>query len=468
MERTTDVIIIGAGSGGLYALGQIRRRTQDFLVINDGPWGTTCARVGCMPSKGLIQAGEDLHRGQVLDQLGIRGGAGLTADLPAVLGRVRTMRDRFVERVVAGSADRLGAHRIDGRARILAPDVVEVNGERIRARRALILATGSAPVIPTPWQGLRHLLLTTDELFEQEDLPGEMAVLGLGAIGLELGQALGRLGIKISGFDQAPAPGGLRDPEVSAAAVELLGGDLELCLGMAAELAEEDGRLRVRAGERELLVDRALCAVGRAPLVEGLGLENLGVPLDRRGLPDFDPATMQVAGLPVFMAGDITGDRALLHEAGDEGRIAGFNAVADQPRAFRRKIAFGIAFCDPNLVSVGIRYNDLEQDGVAVGSFDFSMQGRALLMARGHGLLRVYARKTDGLLMGAEMAVPHGEHLGHLLAWAIQEKRTVHQLLRLPFYHPVLEEGLQSALYAAHDQCGGGEEDGLAELQSAD
>jgi len=214
------------------------------------------------------------------------------------------------------------------------------------------------------------------------------------------------------------------------------------------EIEEEaDGRLRVIAGSVSLVVDKALAAIGRVPNLDRLGLERLGCPLDERGIPRFDRHTMQVGDLPVFMAGDVDGERLVLHEAGDEGRIAGRNAVSEEILGFHRKAPLFISFCDPNICIVGARYDELDPASTAIGQIRLAPVGRALIMGKNKGIIRLYADRVSGRLLGAEMITTKGENLAHLLAWSIQQGLTVGELLRMPFYHPVIEEALQAALY---------------------
>ncbi|RMG28943.1 MAG: dihydrolipoyl dehydrogenase [Gammaproteobacteria bacterium] len=449
MTREVDVAILGAGSAGLYALSQVRRATDNWVLIDGGELGTTCARVGCMPSKAIIQIAHDYHRRHHFRREGIVGAEGLDVDLARVMERTQDLRDIFVDKVLSTSIDNMDeAHFLPAHGRFVAPDTLQVGEARIRAR-AIIIATGSHPRIPEAWKPFRDRILTSDDFFEQETLPERMAVIGLGVIGLELGQALARLGVETVGIDIAQRIGGLTDPAVADRAVELLGKEFPMWLGAPAEITElPDGRLRVEAGEHETVVDRLLVTMGRVPNTAGLGLEHLGVPLDEFGVPHHDPHTLQVGDLPVFIAGDVTGSRPLLHEAGDEGRIAGYNAVhLDAIRRFARKVPLSITFSDPNLVRVGASLDELSGAAVVVGEANFGMLGRAILLGENRGLLRVYADAEDGRLLGAEMCVPGGEHIGHLLAWAIEQERTVSDLLALPWYHPTLEEGLQAALY---------------------
>jgi len=464
-ERNVDVAIIGSGSAGLNAMGQVRKAGKTFVLINGGEPGTTCARVGCMPSKAMIQVAEDYHRRTHLGKFGVDGHEALTLDVGEAMEHVQDLRDTFVDRVLTNSTDDMPEDLfIQDYARFLEPTLLEVAGQRIRAG-AVIIATGSRPLLPTAWQPFGDRILTTDTLFELEDLPSSVAVIGLGTIGLELGQSLSRLGVDVTGFDQLHTIAGITDPEVVQAAIEVIGKEFPLHLGHAAEISEEGDQLRVSAGEHSVLVERVLCSIGRVPNIDRLGLENLGMPLDERGLPAFDSNSMQVGDLPVFIAGDVNGERPILHEAGDEGRIAGWNAARGERQRFRRKTPLFINFCDPNICAVGQRFSELDTDATAVGQIKFAPVGRALIMGKNRGVLRVYADKRTGRLRGSEMIGPKGENLAHLLCWCIEQRLTVGDVLRMPFYHPVIEEALQAALYDLYSKVEAKNDGGLTELE---
>ena len=448
-ERKVDVAIIGSGSAGLYALGKVRPSGKSFVLINGGALGTTCARVGCMPSKAVIQVAEDFYRRNVFNRYGIEGHEDMNLTIPEAMEYVQDLRDIFVERVLSNSTDKLPEENfIAGYARFVETDLLEIdNGELIRAE-SIIIATGSRPLILRAWETFRDRIITTDEFFELEDLPRSIAVVGLGVIGLEIGQSLRRLGLEVTGIDQLETIGGLSDPEVARTAIEVFGKEMPLWLGHAAQVSETDnGMLRVQAGERVVEVERVFASMGRTPNLDKLGLADIGLELDARGIPVFDPGTMRLGETRIYIAGDVTGERPLLHEAGDEGRIAGHNAISAEPTAFRRKTPLSITFCDPNIVVVGARFADLDPASTATGQIQMGPVGRAMIMAKNRGLIRVYADKGNGRLLGAEMACPKGENLGHLLAWCIQQEMTVGEILQMPFYHPVIEEALQAALY---------------------
>lgn len=155
----------------------------------------------------------------------------------------------------------------------------------------------------------------------------------------------------------------------------------------------------------------------------------------------------------VFIAGDVTGDRPLLHEASDAGRIAGDNA-ARWPEVHHRprRTPLAVVFSDPQIALAGASHRELTTDGVPfdVGRVSFADQGRSRVMGVNQGALHIYAARGTGRLLGAEMIGPAAEHLGHLLAWSVQRGDTVQQMLDCPFYHPVIEEGLRTALRQLH------------------
>ncbi|MCB1864757.1 MAG: dihydrolipoyl dehydrogenase [Chromatiales bacterium] len=452
MSREVDVAIIGAGTAGLSALSQVRRATSSFVLINGGPLGTTCARVGCMPSKAAIQVAHDFHRRDLFERHGIDGADSLSLDQTEAMEHVRDLRDNFVDRVLSNSTDHLGAeHLIDGYAELISPNELRVNNQTIRAR-AIIIAAGTQPIVPPEWAAFSDRILTTDTFFEQETLPPRIAVFGLGIVGLELGQTLARMGVEVTGLELGERIAGITDPAANTAAIEAIGRDFPIWVNARGTIAPHGDALRVHAGEREVEVDAVLAALGRRADLNRLRIDRLGLPLDHTGLPAYDPHTMQIGDLPVFIAGDIVGHRPILHEAGDEGRIAGYNATQAKPVAFRRRTPLAIVFSDPNIAMVGTPFNELDPATTVIGEMPMAPVGRALIMGANRGLIRVYADKRDGRVLGATLVAPQGENLAHLLAWSIQRNSTVVDLLRMPYYHPVIEEALQAALRNALGQ----------------
>jgi dihydrolipoamide dehydrogenase len=187
-----------------------------------------------MPSKILIQIGDGFHRRHVLAKEGIHKGEQLIVDVSRALSHVRILRDAFLSGIVQDLIKPLGGKYIEGYAEFISPNVLKVGKDQIQADKTII-ATGSRPVIPDQWSYLKDAILTTDAIFEQRQLPKDMAVIGLGAVGLELGLALQRLGLNVAVFDQLNQIGGLQDLEVNRAAVEIFGQAFPIHLGNQVE-----------------------------------------------------------------------------------------------------------------------------------------------------------------------------------------------------------------------------------------
>jgi dihydrolipoamide dehydrogenase len=398
-----------------------------------------------MPSKALIEAANAFHRRHDFDEFGIRGAEAVRADIPAVLARVRKMRDGFVKGPKA-VPEKLGERALSGRARLLGPGRLDVGGVEIEAR-AIILAPGSRPLVPAPWRAFGERILTTDSLFEQTDLPRRIAVIGMGAIGIEMAQALARLGVEVAGFDTVEGLAGIDDSAVLAAFRPLIEAEMGLYLGAPAKLEDAGGVIRVTGAGGNFEADAVLAAVGRRPSIDDLALDTLGVSLDEKGMPQIDPSTLRIGDLPVFLIGDANGYRPLMHEAADEGHIAGRMAAPDATgTGLCRRTALSIVFSSPQVARVGPPLSELGETDIASGSADFSQQARARMAQTAAGVLRIHAERETGRLLAAEMCVPAAEHLAHLLALAVEARMTVADVLAMPFYHPVLEEGLRSAL----------------------
>jgi dihydrolipoamide dehydrogenase len=190
-----------------------------------------------------------------------------------------------------------------------------------------------------------------------------------------------------------------------------------------------------------------LAAVGRSPQLRDLQLSASGLSLDERGVPHFSRDTTQCGDAPIFIAGDADGFRPILHEASDEGRIAGANAASfPNVSAHVRRVALNIAFTCPQLALVGKSYKEASQSNIVIGEVSYGDQGRARVLGENSGHVRLYAERDSKVLVGAEMFGPRVEHTAHLLAWAMQQALTIDEILRMPVYHPTIEEGIRTAL----------------------
>ena len=457
----TDVAIIGSGTAGLAAWHTASKQDKKVVLIEVGPLGTTCARVGCMPSKLLIAAADSAHQVRQAPGFGITP-AGLTIDGKAVMKRLKAERDRFVSLVIESIDTIPDASRITGYARfkdehtLLVDDHTEIKADTI------VIATGSRANVPDDWQKLGDRLVINDDVFSWDDLPKSVALFGPGVIGLELGQALHRLGVKVWMFGRGGKLGPFSDPEVMVYARQLFEQEFFLDADANVQRMERNAdqvEIDFLDGEgvtQRILVDYVIAATGRRPNVDQLGLERLNINTNDKGVPLVDEATLQSSLGHIFVAGDASNQLPLLHEAHDQGRIAGENAARfPDIKPGLRHSTLSIVFTGPQIAMVGDSYRELQQRSkqdpefrvcFAIGQVSFEDQGRSRVMRRNQGLLRVYGEPVTGRFLGAEMIAPEAEHLAHLLAWAHQSEMTVAQMLTMPFYHPVVEEGLRTAL----------------------
>lgn len=447
-----DVAVIGAGSAGMSAWRAAKTHDKHVVLIEGAAYGTTCARVGCMPSKLLIAAAEAAHAVATADGFGIEV-VQSRIDGKAVMQRVRSERDRFVGFVQEGIARIDDSERLWGQVRFLAPGLLQVGDDtQVHAER-IVIATGSHPVIPENLRDLGKHVIVSDDVFDWDDLPDSVAVIGAGVIGLELGQALHRLGVRVAVFGRGDRLAQIADDKINQAALAAIGAEVDLRMQteiVSARIVGDEVELQSRHVDGKTRTERfrhVLAATGRRPNVQGLGLESTGLQLDDKGIPVFDALTMQCGDSPIFIAGDVNNERPLLHEATDEGRIAGDNAgrFPDVVAGLRR-LPLSIAFTEPQIASLGQTPRDLEGRHFMTGEVSFENQGRSRVMRQNRGLLRLYGERGTQRLLGAEMVGPRAEHLAHLLAWACQSGMTVRQMLDMPFYHPVIEEGVRTAL----------------------
>lgn len=449
-----DVAVIGAGSAGLPAWRAAKAAGASAVLIEGGPYGTTCARVGCMPSKLLIAAAEAAWHAAHTAPFGVHVDGSVRIDGREVMQRVRSERDRFVGFVVEGIESMPEEERLRGYAAFVDDGLLQVGDDTRVHARSIVIATGSQSVVPEMYRALGDRVVVNDDVFEWQDLPRKVAVIGAGVIGLELGQALSRLGVAVTMLGGARGRvGPLSDPAITDYARNVFEQAFRFESRAQVEAATRVGdtvqlRYRTASGEAvEDTFDYVLVAAGRRPNMSGLALNNTSIALDGDGMPLYDPHTLQAGTHPVFIAGDANGVLPLLHEAVDEGHMAGLNAARfPDVQPLVRRAPISVVFTDPGIAMVGVHHANLAPDAYVVGEVSFEDQGRSRIMLRNRGLMHVYVDKTTRRFLGAEWIGPEAEHIAHLLAWAHQMELTVDAMLAMPFYHPVVEEGLRTAL----------------------
>lgn len=450
-----EYAIIGAGSAGLSARREIAKTTDNYVVIDDGILGTTCARVGCMPSKVLIQVAEDFYRKYKFNEQGIHFKE-ITVDTKEVMSHVRKLRDRFVRGVMGGMKSwQTESNFISKRATFIDENTLDLGDEKIYADK-IIIGTGSTPIIPAQYEDFKESLITTDLFFELEDLPKRIAVIGLGVIGIELGQALSKLGVETTLVARRRIIAGVSDPVIREYVCSKMEKEYNITFDGISNIEKIENGIKLTSNGKSFIVDKILMTAGRAPQLKTLGLENLKLNYTKGGIPLHSKETFALDDYSnIYLPGDVNGDKPLLHEASDEGKVAGINAISSNKNPYKMRTPLEISFSDPNVAKTGMSYADLENSNTSfvTGTVTFEGQGRSIIKLKEIGLLHIYGDKETGRILGAEMFGPDAEHIAHLLSWVIEMELTVNKVLSFPFYHPVIEEGLRTALRDLRDKC---------------
>lgn len=376
------------------------------------------------------------------------------------MSHVRQLRDRFTQSTLKDVARWEASHKISGHAHFIDGSTIEVNQEHYQAR-SFILAVGSTPSFDLAWKKeLGSKLITSDDIFELEQLPKSIAVIGSGVIALELAQALQRLGVKTTIFARSRKVGTLTSPALQTLAQEILNQELELkfeVLPTHVKNTDAGVKINFREGDQDqsLIVDYLLVTTGRRTLLDSLKLENIDSQFSELKNFPVHPETKQLGKYPIFIVGDAHTTTPIQHEAAHEGRRAVLNCLNLQQRqSIRNLTPIGIIFCEPEMAIVGQNYKQLKNQDVpfVTGYVSYERQGRAQVLAKNYGALEVYVHAKTRKILGAELLMTSAEHIAHLLCWMISEDCTLDQLLQKPFYHPTLEEGLRTALKHARRQ----------------
>ncbi|WP_296405400.1 dihydrolipoyl dehydrogenase [Psychrobacter sp.] len=491
--RHVDAVVIGAGTAGHNAYRQISKATNNVLIINEGIWSTTCIYMGCMPSKLLIAAADRAYHANHSDEFGVEGRAIINGE--QVMKRVRSERDHFASYALKNVESWDENNKISGRAVITESGLIEAHtatGETLYIKADhIIVATGSKPSVPEGWKlSLGDALITSDTIFELADLPKSMAVVGAGAIGLELAQAMSRLEVEVVIFNRSDIVGGIKDEAINQKAISCFSKQLDLRINTRIDsVSREENKDDVHAvidytdadgNSKTWRGEKVLVATGRHNTLDTLGLEHVGVKLDDKNRPlNMNRITGKIEGTKVYVVGDANAYMPLLHVSSNEGYLSGkevalkISGLADKismsdaiakdtdcandsnmlndmspDKSKTATTPMSVIFTSPQIMTIGQSLPEIENDGrpYVIGEVSFDNQGRSRVMGVNCGLLHIYACPDTQLILGASMVGPDAEYIAHILATAITNKVDIEGLLASPFYHPTILEGLRTAL----------------------
>ena len=453
-ESTFDLVSIGGGVGGLVASVGAAQLGAKAALIEKTRLGGDCLNYGCVPSKGLIRSARLAAQARALSEFGVETGE-VRVDFPRVMERMKAAQAHIGAHDAPERFEGMGVEVIFGDGAFTGPDAFQVGGRTIRAKRFL-LATGSSPAVP-PVSGLKDVpYLTNETVFDLEELPRRLVVLGAGPIGLELSQAFHQLGADVDVLQRAPKLLPRLDAEMAAILADSLEkSGLKLHFNVDAQRIEQRGdEIRIEAdtpsGRREWVCDQLLVATGRAPNVGGMDLEKAGVRSTPRGVET--DAYLQTENPRVFAAGDVRGQYLFTHmaeyEAGVALRNMLFSAPFGVPLPFLKKktnydaVPWTI-YTTPEAAHVGLSEAEaraaLGENRVQVLRFPMSRVDRAVLDGETEGCCKVVCDEK-GRLVGADLVGPSAGEILHEFALAVRKRMHVREVVDTVHVYPTLAQ----------------------------
>ena len=452
---TCDLAVIGAGPGGYVAAIRAAQLGMRVACVEKHPaLGGTWLRIGCIPSKALLDSSELYAKARREFRVhGITGDVGL--DLPAMHHR----KDRVVEGLVRGVDGLFRKHhitRLAGTGRIAASGEVSVDGADhalVRAERILV-ATGSEPIpLPgAPFDGTR--IVSSEEALAFREVPDRLLVVGAGAIGLELGSVWSRLGARVRVVEMMDRIAPEMDGQLARSLERILVRQ-GLAFDLSAKLREAraaDGHVSVtiEAGgdARTELVDVVLVAVGRRAYTAGLGLDEIGVALDARGRIPVDDR-YETASPGIYAIGDAIAGPMLAHKAEEEG-IACVELMAERAGHVNYDAIPGVVYTWPELAGVGRTEEQCHEQGldVKIGTFAFAANGRARAMEERDGVVKIIADARTDRVLGVHILGPRASDLIAEAVIAIEFGASAEDIARTSHAHPSLPEAMREAALA--------------------
>lgn len=444
------VLVIGAGPGGYIAAIRAGQLGLDTVIVEAEVHGGTCLNVGCIPSKALIHAADEFEKAT---HFAGDSALGISASKPKIeLKKTVGWKDGIVKRLTGGVGMLLKKNKIrsiKGWATFVDGKTVEVKTaegtETVRAEN-VIIATGSAPV-ELPFMPFGGDVISSTEALDLEALPKNLAVVGAGYIGLEMGIAFAKLGSKVTIVEALDRVLPLYDKEMTrpvAKKLKALGVDVQL--GAKAKSAKGKGlEIETAQGETKTIpADKILVTVGRKPVTEGWGRENLVLDMDGRFIKINDQCRTSMTG--IYAIGDVTGEPMLAHRAMAQGEMVA-EIIAGENRSWDKVAIPAICFTDPEVVSAGLSPDEAKQAGheIITQNFPFSANGRAMTMEAEDGFIRIVARKDNHVVLGIQAVGGGVAELSASFGLALEMGARLEDIAGTIHAHPTQGEAFQEA-----------------------
>ncbi len=444
------LLVIGAGPGGYVAAIRAGQLGLDTVIVEAVAHGGTCLNVGCIPSKALIHAADEFEKAVHFSS---ENAVGISSSKPKIdLKKTVAWKDGIVKRLTGGVGGLLKKNKVRsimGWARFVDGKTVEVKTdsgvETVRAEH-IIIATGSKAV-ELPFMPFGGDVISSTEALDLDSPPKNIAVVGAGYIGLEMGIAFAKLGSKVTIVEALDRILPLYDKDMTrpvAKKMKSLG--IEILLGAKAKGAKKGGlEIESKDGEvKTIPADKILVTVGRAPLTEGWGRENLVLDMDGRFIKIDDQCKTSMSG--IYAIGDVTGEPMLAHRAMAQGEMVA-EIVAGEKRTWDKVAIPAICFTDPEIVSAGLLPDEAKEAGYEIMTqvFPFSANGRAMTMEAEDGFIRITARKDNHLVLGIQAVGGGVAELSASFGLALEMGACLEDIAGTIHAHPTQGEAFQEA-----------------------
>lgn len=442
-EKAYDLIVIGGGPAGLTAAGFAARLGARVALVEQTRPGGGRTWAGCVPSKALLKAAQVAHTARTAARYGVQTGP-VTVDMAAVRASVQRAVQDVHQRETPAALAREGVEVIVGQPRFLDRQRVQVGDRTLEARR-FILATGARPLIPAI-SGLDSVpYITYEQVFDLETLPARLIIVGAGPVGIELAQALQRLGAQVTVIGKQVLP--RLDREAAALVAAALAREgVRFVEALATDAAVEGAEVAVRAGGQVLRADRLLLAAGRAPNVAGLGLEQAGVACSDAGIQV--DRSLRTSAPNIYAAGDCVGSYQFAHFAGWQALAAARNALLPLAvKGFADVVPWAL-FTDPEAAQVGLteaQAQNLHGGDVRVTRRELAQVDRAVSDGQADGFIKV-VHTGAGRLLGATIVAPRAGETITEFALALALGLNAAALAKVIHVYPTYSAGAQLAL----------------------
>jgi pyruvate/2-oxoglutarate dehydrogenase complex dihydrolipoamide dehydrogenase (E3) component len=448
MAERVDVVVLGMGVGGEELAECLAESGLNVVGIESNLVGGECPYYGCVPTKMMIRADDLLAEGRRIP--GFAGDSTVTPDWAPVARRIRKeATDNWDDRVAVERFEKKGGHFVRGTGRLAGPGKVSVSGTVFEATRAIVIATGTSPAIP-PIAGLSEVPYWTNrEAVKVEQLPSTLAILGGGAIGVELGQAFARFGVKVTIIEGMSRVLAMEEPEASAVLADVLHRDgIELRVGVHAKSVERtNAGVRVNLDDgRQVLAETLLVATGRRANLQDIGLETVGLK-PSSGL--LQPDDQLRVGERLWAIGDVTANGGFTHVAIYHADIV-FNDIMGSPGPgadYRAKPR--VTFTDPEVGAAGLTEEQARKQGINVrtGIQKASVTSRGWIHGPGNdGFIKVVEDRDRGVLVGATSMGPRGGDILGIFELAIKNQIPTDDLRHLIYAYPTFYRGVGEAV----------------------